>query len=422
MTVGDSAKTSDEYIGEPKVLLDKYPNAGFGQFQFSPFGANELTEIIDEGDRHKRQVNLEFPILYDANNPSVIRFCQGDTSSLICTVAGKDLAVEASKEPRDALFDLNVRPFYGNRGKVNKDILVTCTGSDAARFWFLNNGVTMVCDKFDLVPDPDASKVKITNAQIVNGCQTTVTLREALEQGELSDDVKVLVRIYSTDNPNLVDKITLTTNNQNRITDRDLRANDPVQRDIERIMLDKFRYYYERKNRQHRALRGEKRREAIPSPKAAQAYLAIVRGKPSNARGYLAAVWSDFYGEIFQNTSVPDLVLAYKILSCCQTEARSSRLQKLDEVELETRVFGSNHVARMVGFELVKDKWGNSNIKDIEKILNDTNLEALLQRAYAKSVKVCLEIRKSHRNDDPIPALYYKNSKSQKALNAHIFV
>jgi hypothetical protein len=420
VTKGDSAKPSDEYIGEAKVLSDKYSNAGFGQFKFCPFGANELTEIIDEGDRHKRQVDLEVPILYDANSPSVIRFGQGDTNSLICTVAGKDLAVAASVEPRDALFDLNVRPFYGNRGKVNKDILATCTGDDAARFWFLNNGVTMVCDKFDLVADPDASKVKVTNAQIVNGCQTTVTLREAFEKGDLSADVKVLLRLYSTDNPNLVDKITLTTNNQNRITDRDLRANDPVQRDIERIMLEKFGYYYERKNRQHRALRGENKKKVIPSPKAAQAYLAVVRGKPSNARGYLAAVWSDFYGEIFQNASVPDLVLAYKILSFCQTEARNSKLEKLDDVELETRVYGSSHVARAVGFELLKDNWGNSNTLAIENLLTNSELEAKMQLAYTKSVKICIDIRNLHRSEDPIPALYYKNSKSQKALNAQL--
>ena len=108
----------------------------------------------------------------------------------------------------------------------------------------------------------------------------------------------MLLRVYSTDNPSLVEKITLTTNNQNKITDRDLRANDPVQRDIERIMSDKYGYFYERKNKQYKSLRGPNKKKVVPSPKAARAYLAVVRAKPANARGYLGAIWSDFYGDI----------------------------------------------------------------------------------------------------------------------------
>ena len=97
--------------------------------------------------------------------------------------------------------------------------------------------------------------------------------------------------------------------NQNKVTDRDLRANDPVQRDIEKVMLAKYDHHYERKNKQHKSVRGPAKKKIVPSPKAAQAYLAIARRKPSNARGYLGAIWSDFYEEIFSNASVPDLLL-----------------------------------------------------------------------------------------------------------------
>ena len=102
---------------------------------------------------------------------------------------------------------------------------------------------------------------------------------------------------------------TLRVENQNKVTDRDLRANDPVQRDIEKVMLAKYDHHYERKNKQHKSVRGPAKKKIVPSPKAAQAYLAIARRKPSNARGYLGAIWSDFYEEIFSNASVPDLLL-----------------------------------------------------------------------------------------------------------------
>jgi len=285
VTNGDKSSLSREYLEEAKALKDKYDSVGFGFFTFDQMGAHELIEVLNEGVKAKRKIDLELPILYDINRASVMEFTQGGTKSFVCTVEGTELAKAASTTPRDSIFDLNVRPYYGTKGQVNKDIWDTCTGPESERFWFLNNGVTMVCDTYDFTRDPDNPILKIKNAQIVNGCQTTVTLREAHEKGELDKHVNILLRVYSTDNPNLVEKITLTTNNQNRITDRDLRANDPVQRDIERIMSEKYDHFYERKNKQQKNLKGPAKKMVVPSPKAAQAYLAVVRAKPANARG-----------------------------------------------------------------------------------------------------------------------------------------
>ena len=297
-------------------------------------------------------------------------FAQGDTKALVCTVSGSDIAKAAQTQPRDSIFDLNVRPFYGTKGKVNRDILATGTSDEAIRFWFLNNGVTMVCDTFDFNRDPDEPRVRITNAQIVNGCQTTVAIREAFEDGALDPRVKLLLRVYATNNPGLVEKITLTTNNQNKITDRDLRANDPVQRDIEKVMLENYDHYYERKNKQHRSVRGLEKKKIVPSPKAAQAYLAVVRGKPSNARGYLGAIWSDFYEEIFKSASVADLLLAYKLLHYCREQAKLAKRDTiLSPRELACRVYGAFHIARVMGANLMSDKWGHSNLATVEKAL-----------------------------------------------------
>lgn len=421
-TKGDSSSLSEEYIAEAKILTDKYQSAGFAQFDFTQTGAHEIAELIDAGDRSKRQIDVEIPIIYDVNAPSLIKFGQGDTASIVCTVTGSALAKAASTDPRDAIFDMNVRPFYGTVGKVNRDIWDTCTGTDAARFWFMNNGVTLVCDKFDVVQDPDDAKIKIENAQIVNGCQTTVTIREAFEKGVLSNDTKILLRIYSTDNPNLVGKITLTTNNQNRITDRDLRANDSIQRDIERLMLDNYGHYYERKNKQHRALKGSKRKLIVPSPKAAQACLAVVRLKPSNARGYLAAVWSEHYMEIFQNASVADLLVAYKILEICREQAVIARAgSKYSATKSECVIYGVHHIARAMGYLLTKDKWGNSNTVKIEALLDKITSGKLPANIYSEALDVVLKVREKDKDQHPIPALYFKNSTSQKNLAAKLY-
>ncbi len=289
------------------------------------------------------------------------------------------------------------------------------------RFWFLNNGVTMVCDSFDFTRDPDNPVLKVKNAQIVNGCQTTVTLRDAHEKKVLDSNVKVLLRVYSTDNPSLVEKITLTTNNQNKITDRDLRANDPVQRDIERIMSEKYDHFYERKNKQHKNLKGPAKKKVVPSPKAAQAYLAVVRAKPANARGYLGAIWSDHYGEIFKNASVADLLVAYKIYQLCNTEARAAKkLPTVAREERDCRVYGLFHIARTIGHELLNDSWGHGNAANVEAILAKFNEEKLPQDTYKKTLDVVVAMRSEDEKDYPIPAMYFKNTASQRKLNAKL--
>jgi len=194
---GDASNLSAEYKQEEQALRDQYANVGFGQFQFEAIGASELFDLLNEGERSKRAINLDLPIQYDVNRPSIMDFAQGDTKALVCTVSGADMARAAQTQPRDSIFDLNVRPFYGTKGKVNRDILTTGTSDEAIRFWFLNNGVTMVCDTFDFNRDPDEPRVKITNAQIVNGCQTTVAIREAFEAGALDPRVKLLLRMRS---------------------------------------------------------------------------------------------------------------------------------------------------------------------------------------------------------------------------------
>ena len=141
-TLGDTRELSEEYNQERQVLVDQWSSIGFGDFRFEEFGAMELFERLNEGERRERRIDLAISIMHDVNRPSLLQYSAGDTNALICTITGEELARIASTEPHDAIFDLNVRPFYGTKGGVNKDIWGTCTGDESNRFWFLNNGVT----------------------------------------------------------------------------------------------------------------------------------------------------------------------------------------------------------------------------------------------------------------------------------------
>ncbi len=426
ITVGDGNNLSAEYLQEKRAIQARYKELGFANFEIRELGAFELFEMLNSSQKIDRTVDIDMHLVYDMNRNSIIEYGQGETRALICTVTGSELARIAQSEPRDAIFDLNVRPYYGDRGKVNSEIKDTCTSDNSHRFWFLNNGVTMTCDTYDLNRDPDNPLVKVKNAQIVNGCQTTVTIREAYEQGLLRADVKLLVRIYATDNPRLIDKITLTTNNQNKITDRDLRANDEVQRDIQHMMQEWYSYYYERKNKEFRDLRRNQRSRIIPNTKAAQAYLAIVRRKPSVARGYMARIWSDHYSEIFSNATVEDLLSCFLIYRHCLIRAKwIGNMSVLPQAEIQTAVYGMFHIARVMGYILRNDAWGKKHQEEVKSLVRyldkiEQERDDILADVYDQAARIVTKIREETITDVPNPALYFKASAVEKAIEKAI--
>jgi AIPR protein len=425
VTNGDSDNLSHEYIQEKKAIIELYSSLGFRKFEFSELGASELYDLMNVNFQNDRKINLEFSIVYDINTRSLIEFSAGESKALICSITGEVLADIAANEPRDAIFDMNVRPFYGDRGKVNSDIKLSCISDASSHFWFLNNGVTMTCDKFEFNQDRDDPKVKVVNAQIVNGCQTTVTIREAKEKGQLKQDVKILLRIYATSNPSLIENITLTTNNQNKITDRDLRANDDFQRDMQKVMFERFGMYYERKNKEYRSKSKIDRTKIIPNTKAAQAYLAIVRRKPSIARGYLARIWSEHYEEVFKNATVQDLIYCFKIYTFVLRKGNAvSQNPNADPERKQNVIYGAFHIARIMGFLTREDNWGEKYSAEIaiaiSRVENSSMEDVEFADHYVKALDILTQIRKEMTSETKSPALFFKNTAIQKSIETFI--
>jgi len=408
VTNGDTTDLSKEFEDERNNLLARFaPN--FGEFNFRAIGAFELTELTDQIHRSKRKVSLDIKILSDIHKCSYIEHFTEDTKAIICTVTGTELARIASSEPRDAIFDMNVRPFYGSRGKVNSQILESCTKEDSSYFWFLNNGITMVCDEATLTPIPGEAFVRVKNAQIVNGCQTSVSIREASEKKLLQDNVKVLLKIYSTRKEDLASKITLSTNNQNKITDRDLRANEPVQKLIQKEIKDRFGYLYERKNKEYQRVPKKEKINIISNEKVGQACLAVIKRKPSQARGYLLKLWSTYYKDVFESSLVEEMLLSYLIYKyyLLKSKVMKSNTKGIDTTML---VYGAFHLSRITGSLLTHDKWGIDNrdqiIKHIKEIEKNPDY---LKPYYSKSMKILKSIwNKKASETGKNPSLFFK--------------
>jgi hypothetical protein len=148
------------------------------------------------------------------------------------------------------LFARNVRGFQGEN-EVNKKILESIKSSDkASRFRYMNNGITVVCDRVRTYEETGIRTVRLWNPQIVNGQQTSYMLREAGASAELVKVPMKVVRIDRgagrADYDEVVRDIVQATNWQTKVSLADLRSNDEIQVQLARAFR-KLGHYYQRK-------------------------------------------------------------------------------------------------------------------------------------------------------------------------------
>lgn len=157
------------------------------------------------------------------------------------TIFAQSLKEEVEKN-NPGIFEENVRRFLGYRkGSPNNDMKETLN-NEPEKFWERNNGITIICDKFEPKRSrKEAKPLEIFKPQIVNGCQTATII---LHQKKLSKKACVLAKIIVAPIPSDVEAITEATNKQAAVQDRDLRSKDSIHTNI----ADYFKqhsYYYD---------------------------------------------------------------------------------------------------------------------------------------------------------------------------------
>lgn len=385
-----SNNISEECIQEQNSIKEQFNNDTFSSFSFEMIGSIEIVDRLNSQEKKNKKINANIKIKYDANSPSLIKYHSYGLKGIICTTSAKEIARIVNNDDKGFVFDLNVRKYLGNLGTVNKDIKDTCSEEDTSHlFWFLNNGVTIVCDKVDPVTDPDNPHMKIENLQIVNGCQTSSSLAIAEKEGLLQENTNVILKIFETSDLSLVDKVVLTTNNQNKITNRNLRANDKIQRDFERA-FGIHNYYYERKPRQYHDKEASR---IIPNEIAATSYLAIVLKRPSDSRSRKYKIWSDYYDSIFKTTPIQSFIISYLIKNKTAHFINSSTfISSENETERYLAKNAQFHLARMTSFIWRKsDSWNShlvleQNLKDLETDISI--LEPFIETSLSELISI----------------------------------
>lgn len=260
----------------------------------------------------------------------------------------------------DKLLEKNIRKYlgiYGNR--VNTNMMETLSSpQDSQNFYFYNNGITLLCDRFDFnAIQSENHKVRVTGIQIINGGQTSHTLRIASKKyrerqqpdtdNPFNGQTFVLVRLYQipTDSSLKPSMITFATNSQNPVDLRDLRSNDEIQRRIEESMRH-LGYEY----RRQRSDAASKSNE-ISVTTAAEAVLSVWRRSPQQAkfRG------GEHFGKLYDAIFTPDLSAAQVIIAVLLFRFVENRRKRPTEDSPRFVAYASCFIAMLMGERLLAE-------------------------------------------------------------------
>lgn len=289
----------------------------------------------------------------------------------------------------EKLLEKNIRRYLGlNKNRVNEEIKDTILSKTPEYFYFLNNGITMICDKLEYNGLQTADNIiPAKNVQIINGGQTCMTIYKTLKNFisedskiQLMKNVMVLFRLYqlpSNSTDDFIAKITYATNSQNPVDLRDLKANDEVQKQLE-ININHLGFKYIRKRTDVTA----NKENNITISTASIAILSVILQKPQQAKFYSRDHFGKLYNEIFNpninGSQVIISVLLYRI-------AENHRKRPLENDKIFVS-YASCFIAMQMGKILLKEtsledytEINHKNFGSIKFLLNDKGEEYFKQ-------------------------------------------
>lgn len=276
----------------------------FEEALFSVFDG-KITVGLFEDYRLDVVPRIQYITLEPAHLGEILLSQQNGVEARAVVVRGSDLAA-IYKEFDLAVFARNIRGFLGATA-INAGIKKTIQ-TDADAFFYLNNGVTIICNQISVSEQGGRRRLTLRYPQIINGQQTTRSLHSA---GEDSENVHVLVRIVvvpqsalgQDPGASLVDKIVKATNWQNSISKADLRTNDHIQIELERCLRELGYQYLRRKENRNDAMRrvGYQLKNKIKKEELARAVATCLIDGFVNRIGTSKAFDpdEDYYDEIF---------------------------------------------------------------------------------------------------------------------------
>lgn len=313
---------------------------------------------IDENDMADlRGEKIDLDIL----NGQYIEVDSKDPSSIgnaaIVTLYAKSFATTVKKY-YPHIVAKNVR-FHLGKSKNQGMIDLLQNEQENYKFWYYNNGITILCDKWSV--DESSQKISLTNPQIINGGQTSKTLAENIDF--INDKINILAKIIElgTDEEKAkVEglKIAETSNTQNKVTESDLKSLCPIQKAIKANFESlEPKWYYEIKNKEWDVLNSADKRiygkNKLNKTDIGQEW-RMVKDNPIDAISKKEEMYTNrkIYTKVFSaDRDVYEYLYAHKIVNLFTNLVSDNEFEKINEYdkqinkELLTRILSAKKMS-----------------------------------------------------------------------------
>lgn len=236
--LGEFDKTNCKYIVVHKGIDNYFKGQKEEKTQIVT--TTELDVIRNASKSRIPRVSLE-QFKSDSFNNFILYEEAEEAPAILMNLRGYDLATLAIKYTntslgRNILFGQNLRETLGGKSKTYVGMEDTIR-TEPEKFWFYNNGITIIAEDFDTEKASDkktVDKITLKDFSIINGAQTTSALGQFLKNARMdqsNDDIEnlknvyVLARILKVTDQEFKSRIAIYNNTQNPITTRDMASN-----------------------------------------------------------------------------------------------------------------------------------------------------------------------------------------------------
>jgi len=266
---------------------------------FYPIDINKLKSLYRES-KHKitREINFEkhtiLPVIKDVTESYIGYLPASEIVKLISNSDGEIIK---------SIFYDNVRDFQGFN-RVNSGIKDSIESNELNdKFVLLNNGITIVAKNANKV----GTSFKISDFQIVNGCQTSHVLyylKDAITQ-----QTNLPVKLIVTDNSEVINQVIKATNQQTEVHNEAFETLSPFHKTLEEYYLSYEkeplkRLYYERRSKQFQDFK-IKKSSIISLATQISSFVGMFLNEPHSTRRYFGELLRAYRNRLFNDDHLP---------------------------------------------------------------------------------------------------------------------
>lgn len=385
-----------EHLDEMELFLSNKIKTHYPKAKITIFLLGSVQLLTYEKKLLSKEIG-KFKLSLKNGESSLIQniFEDDDIKSVsIALIKTKDL-LKIYKEKRDLIFYLNIRKDLG-LNQVSKSISKDMSSDYRDYFWCLNNGLTIVCDKFDR--EVNSSEYSIINPVVINGQQTLRTLSKE----KINNTHYILCKIVVTSNIEFIEKITETTNSQTEIKQQDLKSNHPLLMALEELFKINDLIFKRKKEK-----RAGSQLLTYNSKRVAQSVMSILMHQPNIGRLGKDKILFDKYFEDIFSKDYKKIILS--VLICDNVDKCVKLIAQENKSEISKFAW---HIACRIWEKEIKKNSNPNFDKLIIKYKEMVLTPPIIKEEYESLYKMIPEDIKQNKQIGP----YLNSDKSLKII------